>query len=268
MINHDFEIINGELRKYHGGAGKITIPDGVKSIGYSAFQNCVISGVTIPEGVTSIGRFAFFSCRRLAAVNFPDSLTSIADKAFCDCAGLGEITLPDSLIYIKEDAFEGCTGLEEMTVFGEVFSMEEITDAYSWEEIAEDYGIDEDEICTLNEAVHDVAVSELISLLINGECQNMYMPESFRYELITRALKRKPRNQKFLDMTKEYLLKIFPNLLNPEIIQFLMEKKFFTSQNIDECIRMANDSNAYEIQVMLTNYKAEHIGYQENNLYL
>ncbi|MBR1555924.1 MAG: leucine-rich repeat domain-containing protein [Oscillospiraceae bacterium] len=267
-MNHDFEINDGELIKYHGGAGKITIPDGVESIGYSAFEHCMMSGVTIPEGVTSIGRFAFFLCRRLYAVSLPDGLKTIADKAFCDCANLEEITLPDSLTCIKEDAFEGCTVLEEITVFGEMFSMEEITDAYNWEEIAEDYGIDEDEICTLNEAVHDVAVSELISLLINGKSQNMYMPESFRYKLITRALKHKPENQNFLNMVKEHLPEIFENLLETEIIHFLIDNKIFTNQNIDACIRIANVNNAYEIQVILTNYKTEHIGYQENNLYL
>ncbi|GEM_PF-1789214 len=268
-MNEDFEINNGQLVKYHGSAQKIIIPDGVKSIGNSAFQHCLMSGVTVPEGVTSIQRFAFFLCRRMNCVELPDSLDTIAEKAFCDCAGLGEIALPDSLTKISSDAFEGCTNLEEMTVFGEVFSMEEITDAYHWAEIAEDYEIDEDEICTLNEAVHDTAVSELLDLVINGKFTDMYMPEYFRYELIARALKHQPENQKFLDMVKEHLPEIFRHLLSAlDIVQYLMHKNLFTRESADECIRIAIERNAYEIQLLLTEYRHQHFGIEPNNLYL
>lgn len=45
-------------------------------------------------------------------------------------------------------------------------------------------------------------------------------------------------------------------------------RHFWNENNIDEFIRLANAIELYEIQVMLTNYKAESLGYQENNLYL
>lgn len=183
-MNHDFEIYDGVLNKYHGSDQNVVIPGDVTKIGSSAFEDCrTMLSVEIPEGVTTIGRFAFFGCQRLADVKLPESLTTIEEKAFRDCSALEDIAFPDGITLVAGDAFEGCHYLEEITIFGEVFSIEEMMEEYDSGEIAEDYGIDEDEICNLTEAVHDVAVSELVQLLINGKSENLYMPEDLRDEL-------------------------------------------------------------------------------------
>ena len=52
----DFVIKNGVLEKYTGNEKEVTVPDGVKWIGWSAFRNCVqIEKVVLPFGVTRIG---------------------------------------------------------------------------------------------------------------------------------------------------------------------------------------------------------------------
>ncbi|MBQ6942863.1 MAG: leucine-rich repeat domain-containing protein [Ruminococcus sp.] len=43
--------------------------------------------VLIPEGVTSIGGSAFYGCN-LTSIVIPDSVTSIGDYSFCDCKNL------------------------------------------------------------------------------------------------------------------------------------------------------------------------------------
>lgn len=64
-----FEIENGVLKKYHGDANAVVIPDGVTSIGDFAFQNCEsLTAVKIADSVTSIGNFAFWGCGALASV--------------------------------------------------------------------------------------------------------------------------------------------------------------------------------------------------------
>ena len=108
----DFEIENGVLTKYNGAGGDVVIPDGVTSIGDSAFENCSsLTSITIPDSVTSIDNYAFFNCSNLTSVIIPDSVTSIGDYAFYKCSSLTSITIPDSVTSIGNRAFENCSSL-------------------------------------------------------------------------------------------------------------------------------------------------------------
>lgn len=101
-----FEIENGVLKKYHGNANAVVIPDGVTSIGDFAFQNCEsLTAVKIADSVTSIGNFAFWGCGALASVYIPDGLTSIGDGAFQTCDALAAIDLPESVMHLGRCAF-------------------------------------------------------------------------------------------------------------------------------------------------------------------
>ena len=70
-------------------SGAYTIPEGVTSIGDSAFSECSsLESITIPEGVTSIGGYAFEYCASLESITIPASVTSIGSGAFSDCDSL------------------------------------------------------------------------------------------------------------------------------------------------------------------------------------
>ena len=65
---------------------KDRLPEGVTSIGYSAFEECSgLTSVTIPEGVRCIYYTTFFSCVNLMSVTIPGSVTSIGERAFDYC---------------------------------------------------------------------------------------------------------------------------------------------------------------------------------------
>ena len=102
------------------GAGKIgqyIVPDGVTSIGNSAFYNCSgLTSVTIPESVTSIGEYAFYYCSGLTSVTIPSSMISIENNTFRGCSGLTSITIPGNITSIGEYAFGNCTGLTSVTI--------------------------------------------------------------------------------------------------------------------------------------------------------
>ena len=51
---------------------------------------------TIPNGVTSIGYGAFDGCLHLTSVTIPNSVTNIADRAFYDCHSVTSVTIPNS----------------------------------------------------------------------------------------------------------------------------------------------------------------------------
>ena len=108
-----------ELIKYPVGNQRTvySIPNTVKTIGYSAFHESVnLTDITVPNSVTSIGDRAFAGCTGLTSVTLGNGVTSIEDEAFCNCSGLTSITIPDSVTSIGYYAFEGCTGLKSINV--------------------------------------------------------------------------------------------------------------------------------------------------------
>ena len=89
------------------GCMNTIIPEGVTSIGSSAFEGCSgLTSVTIPEGVTSIGDEAFSWCSGLTSVTIPEGVTSIGSGAFLGCTGLTTITIPSSVTNIGSSVFK------------------------------------------------------------------------------------------------------------------------------------------------------------------
>ena len=124
----------------------LVIPEGVTSIGSSAFYDCSgLTSVTIPSSVTSIGDYAFDKCSGLTNVTISsnvilskdytadsnikhifgsqvkeyiigDGVTSIGKYAFWNCAGLTSVTIRSSVTTIGKYAFSNCTGLTKVIV--------------------------------------------------------------------------------------------------------------------------------------------------------
>ncbi len=94
-----------------------TIPNGVTTIGDSAFSPCqALTNVTIPNGVTTIGNSAFSSCQALTNVTIPNSVTTIGDSAFLSCQALKSVIIPNGVAVIEDYAFYYCTDLESVTI--------------------------------------------------------------------------------------------------------------------------------------------------------
>ena len=102
---------------YDNLLASITIPQGVTSIGGSAFYYCTsLASITIPQGVTSIGTFAFYYCTSLASITIPQGVTSIGGYAFSNCTSLASITIPQGVTSIVGSTFSNCTSLASITI--------------------------------------------------------------------------------------------------------------------------------------------------------
>ena len=90
----------------------LEIPEGVTSIGNSAFCGCSsLTSITIPDSVTSIGEVAFSSCSSLTSITIPEGVTSIGYQAFSSCSSLTSITIGSSVTSIGYSAFSYCSSL-------------------------------------------------------------------------------------------------------------------------------------------------------------
>ena len=109
-----------EILKYYGHERELVIPsvlNGAKvtSLGDESFVISSPISVSIPDGVTSIGNSAFWLSLGLTTIHLPDSLLSIGNYAFESCP-LTSVFIPDSVISIGLNPFLGCDRLTEIVV--------------------------------------------------------------------------------------------------------------------------------------------------------
>ncbi len=130
LISSDNENITGEYIVKNGTltiAGnafgscvklkKVTLPDGIKSIGDWAFSLCEeLKSINLPDSITYIGDTAFHFCESLKSIKIPKKVTVIRDHTFWDCTSLESVSLPSSLKKIESYAFALCKSLKEINI--------------------------------------------------------------------------------------------------------------------------------------------------------
>lgn len=117
---------------------KVTLKNGVRSIGEDAFRDCsslesvifentvlekisdgafwgcsALSSIALPDSVTEIERNAFFETG-LRNIQLPEKLTLIGGGAFCNCKNLKQVQFPPQLKELGEGAFFNCENLAQI----------------------------------------------------------------------------------------------------------------------------------------------------------
>lgn len=159
IINHNTKIILDDAFFECHNLSEITIPDGIKMIGYMAFSYTAITSIRIPKSVVFIANYAFLECGNLNEIvvdplnNYynsyqnanaiidsksnililgclnsiiPQGVDGIESNAFYGCRGLNSLIIPSTVKFIGESAFGDCVNLNEIYYHGDTLSFSEI----------------------------------------------------------------------------------------------------------------------------------------------
>ncbi len=88
-----------------------------------------IRKITISEGVTSIGEYAFEECTNVTSIPIPGSVTELNEYCFSACVSMKNITIPQSVTRIADGVFDACEKLTDIYYGGTDASWKHIT---SW----------------------------------------------------------------------------------------------------------------------------------------
>ena len=147
-IKNELVIAEAVLIQSGTATGKVTIPEGIKTIAALAFYNCEdITEIIIPSSVDAIGRDAFAgtvwlenekNSKGLVIVNnvlvngqnckgkveVQKGVTLIAGGAFYNNKEVKEVILPNGVVTIGKRAFSGCNNLGKMVIPPSVTNIE------------------------------------------------------------------------------------------------------------------------------------------------
>lgn len=90
------------------------VPDGIETIGVSAFNSSYISKVVLPQSLRTISDYAFMRSL-IQEMDMPDSLDSIGYRPFFEM-GLRKAVLPASIKKVGNDVFYRCGMLREVDI--------------------------------------------------------------------------------------------------------------------------------------------------------
>ena len=103
--------IEEETFAYCQDLATVRLPEGLLSIGTSAFSGCGITSIDIPDTVTSIGESAFGGCNGLTSVTIPKGVTTITSNVFSSCNNLASVIIHEGVTTIESYAFNACMSL-------------------------------------------------------------------------------------------------------------------------------------------------------------
>lgn len=222
------------------------ISDNVKSIGHGSFEHCYfLESVNIPKNVKVIEYNTFWGCHSLKSIVIPDSIESIGNRAFFSCGCLASLTISTNVSEIGIDAFKGCDWLKNITIKGRKLTIKIYNNKFTK---AEKTGIinfvtassDEREqiFSNLSRLVCKIPLAIFLAFEHDNETAKAYIKRN-----ITKTVKQCVDNDDAENLTR------------------ILSLGYVAKENIDKLISYAIDSKKPDIQVILSNYKNDNIGF-------
>ncbi len=257
-MQSDFEIQDGVLKKYHGTDSRVMIPEGVTALGDRAFENCShVIEINFPKSIISVGMDVFKGTAWLehypddfVIINdilvsyrgkgeeavIPEHIRKIRSYAFFKTKNLKKIVIPEGVTSIPRGAFCLCSGLKSIRIPDSVTEIESsaFVACNNLETIITKYDAYPHEI------LYNQQLTDIFRLLYGnhpGWTAN-------RIEHVLRIL------------ILHRCTPTFRMILHSEKFQ-----KYIPPELLDALILSANKNQAYEIQLLLMEYKNQKNSY-------
>lgn len=260
----------------------VHLPSGLRVIGDGAFRNChALEKITIPGSVERIGERAFFDCIalsgcsliRLSEKSENEDKLAIGAGAFSECRKLRQFAVRKGrgTLYCdlrKQDVFH-TSGSEAFGAALQKWFKEDVIHPWKTEYCGTEI-ISADEHSIFNSHIY-------------GECLNYFLMiaegdygvppvSSYGMELKAKRMLQMygitPEDEAVCSYIEQYMLQTLPDIVRKcddpaGILRKLLETgRFLTRQNMDALIEIAIQQEEYELQLMLTEYKRTHFGYE------
>lgn len=269
---------------------------------YGTLLQCPIGRqkLTVPETVTTIMNDAFYGCKKLTEVILPERLKKIRFWAFSRCEKLTEITIPAQVSEIEDNPFMGCYALKEVHVAhgNQHFAIRDgVLYSGAYTHIVH-FPFDRKHVVLAG------TVTQFPKGLSSGICESVeYMgavftcdkgnmramldglvnrnfdyfstqlPEPVRYETLWKLYRTDPVRweatragiQAQLGAMLRWLIDQGEQTWLEEI---LTDGSFKLREEIGALVQYANEQQQFDIQLLLMDYKNEHIGYDRNQFKL
>ncbi|MDE6520953.1 MAG: leucine-rich repeat domain-containing protein [Ruminococcus sp.] len=251
-----FEIKNGVLVKYiDNGRKDIVIPDNVTHIASSAFRDCKsIVSVTITENVRKIGERAFQGCSELNSLVFRNGSVFIGSFAFYQCKKIVSVTIPADFVGTDKFVFLCCTRFEYLKIKGENVNITLHSAEFLTDNIYPQGGAGEfvDFICA-----EDYKKEKLFAKI-------KVMSYKIPCVLICAFEYGDETAKAYIKDNVEAIVNALTRIEDAENLTKILSFGYVTAENIDKLIQYTIDRKNAEFQLILSNYKNEHLGFADN----
>ena len=269
---------------------EITIPPLIEEINAGLCSECKeLKLITMPETIKHIGDNAFEHCRNLKKFTFLDKLETIGASAFSSCGLEGVLNLPSNLQTMEEYVFYGCYNLEKVIIPESVKEIKHcaLPDNPKTKIFIPHTSIEMSLCCFYagqkiffrrNEKCFIVVLKDDWMRTSHERDLSFFLqhPKFGTFEQIRKDEYKQavaigfyneiPRIREYLTSHIAEAIQILIDEQQIETIATLLHDGIITKESIDPIIEYAIESaqkgGSFEIQTMLMNYKAKHLGFE------
>lgn len=99
----------------HDEIQSVSLPNTIKSIGFSAFSDCAkLKKIILPVTVTSMGEYVFQNCTSLQEAYVNSAIVTLPASTFSNCTSLSKVNINFYTKKIGNRVFDGCTSLKTL----------------------------------------------------------------------------------------------------------------------------------------------------------